>query len=171
MSFFLTSDLYHTLNVSCSPLFFLLLIVTPSPAAHFYDNCICTSVPLKRQSHKIFGNFFSWIKTVKRVRHEYFQSNLKLNTWSTAMYIFSKFSKKGLNQSTLLCILLVQQLQFPPSLIPARWWVYLPACELGWSDKELFSIFENGHYAAHQVYIFMSPIPKKSAHLAARAAK
>ena len=58
MSFFLTSDLYRTLNVSCSPLFFLLLIVTPSPAAHLYDNCICTSVPLKRQSHKIFWQFF-----------------------------------------------------------------------------------------------------------------
>ena len=27
---------------------------------------------------------------------------------------------------------------------------------LGWSDIELFAIFENGHYAADQVYVYQS---------------
>ena len=41
------------------------------------------------------------------------------------------------------------------------------ACVVGWSDIELFSYFENGHYAADQVYFYDS---KKSANLAVRAA-
>ena len=41
---------------------------------------------------------------------------------------------------------------------------------LGWSDIELFAIFENGHYAADQVYFYQSN-SKKSANLAACAAK
>ena len=36
----------------------------------------------------------------------------------------------------------------------------LARCTLGWSDLDLFSIFENGHYAADEVHTFMIPSPK-----------
>ena len=31
---------------------------------------------------------------------------------------------------------------------------------LGWSDAALFTIFENGHNAIDQIYMFMSTIPE-----------
>ena len=34
-------------------------------------------------------------------------------------------------------------------------------CTVGWSDTELWAIFENGHYAAHQVYFYESNIKNR----------
>ena len=44
-----------------------------------------------------------------------------------------------------------------------------PSCKVGWSDLLLFSIFENEHMAAYQLY-FSEFNFKKSANFAARAA-